>query len=79
MEASSKHAIDISRWIECVIDSCVTYDQIRAADKLVTNFRNMWVSGTNRIEYTMLCSLRSSIIEKEYEISIKRLEDLDTH
>ena len=40
MENRSTHYGDISNWIEKVINSCVTYEQIKTADKLIINFEN---------------------------------------
>jgi hypothetical protein len=40
MEKRSKHYGDVAKWIEKVIDSCETYQQVMTARKLVQNFRD---------------------------------------
>lgn len=40
MEKRSTHYGDIAKWIEKVINSCVTYEQVKTADKLIINFEN---------------------------------------
>ena len=41
MAASSIHYKDVHRWILTVIDSCVTYNQVFTAHRLVNNFCSM--------------------------------------
>lgn len=38
MEKRSRHYGDVTKWIEKVIDSCQTWDQVRTASRLVSNF-----------------------------------------
>jgi len=40
MEKRSKHYGDVAKWLEKVIDSCETYQQVMTAYKLIQNFRN---------------------------------------
>jgi hypothetical protein len=35
----SKHYGDVAKWVESVIDSCVTIEQVWSARELVRNFR----------------------------------------
>ena len=39
MEKRSIHYGDVAKWIEKVIDSCETYNQLITARNLVSNFR----------------------------------------
>ena len=49
MENRSKHYGDVAKWVESVIDSCVTIEQAWSARKLVRNFeRQMYKHGTIR-------------------------------
>ena len=48
-EKRSKHYGDVAKWVESVIDSCVTIEQAWSARKLVRNFeRQMYKHGTIR-------------------------------
>lgn len=48
-EKRSKHYGDVAKWVESVIDSCVTIEQVWSARKLVRNFeRQMYKHGTIR-------------------------------
>lgn len=38
MENRSKHYGDVAKWVESVIDSCVTIEQVWSARELVRNF-----------------------------------------
>jgi hypothetical protein len=38
MENRSRHYGDVGKWIEKVIDSCKTTDQVRTTRKLIRNF-----------------------------------------
>ena len=40
MENRSTHYGDVAKWIEKVIDSCETYQQTFAANRLIRNFGN---------------------------------------
>ena len=40
MEKRSRHYGDVSIWIEKVIDSCKTRDQVFSCQKLIHNFEN---------------------------------------
>jgi hypothetical protein len=44
MEQRSTHYGDVAKWIEKVIDSCETRQQIIVARKLISNFRNQLLS-----------------------------------
>ena len=46
MEKRSKHPLDVLRWIETVIDSCKTYQQLLVADDLVDRcYVNMYLKN----------------------------------
>lgn len=48
-EKRSKHYGDVAKWVESVIDSCVTIEQAWSARKLVRNFElQMYKHGTIR-------------------------------
>ena len=38
MEKRGKYYGDVQKWVEKVIDSCVTYEQTTTAERLVSNF-----------------------------------------
>jgi hypothetical protein len=38
-EKRSKHYGDVAKWVESVIDSCVTIEQVLSARELVRNFK----------------------------------------
>ena len=38
MNNKSNHYMDVKRWVEKVIDSCITYPQTIVASKLINNF-----------------------------------------
>ena len=42
MAAISKHKYDVYRWIERVIESCTTYPQLSATERLVNAYRTMY-------------------------------------
>lgn len=57
MEKKSKHYGDIEKWVEKVIDSCETSEQLFSVRKLVTNFdRQMCQNNVNP-------GLRRNIVE----------------
>lgn len=44
MSYRSKHPMDVLKWIEKVIDSCKTYQQLLVADKLIGRcYMNMYL------------------------------------
>jgi hypothetical protein len=46
MEKRSKHPMDVLRWIETVIDSCKTYQQLLVADDLVDRcYKDMYLKN----------------------------------
>ena len=38
MEKRSEYYGDVQKWVEKVIDSCVTYEQTTTAERLISNF-----------------------------------------
>jgi hypothetical protein len=46
MEKRSKHPMDVLKWIETVIDSCQTYQQLLVADDLVDRcYKDMYLKN----------------------------------
>ena len=56
MAANSSHYGDINMWIEKVIDSCESLDQLTTARKLIDNFSNI-VGCTMSIQHNLYCLL----------------------
>lgn len=42
MAATSNHYGDVAKWIETVIESCTTTDQLNGAFNLITNYGKMF-------------------------------------
>lgn len=42
MAAISKHKYDVYKWIERVIESCTTYPQLSATERLVEAYHTMY-------------------------------------
>lgn len=63
MEKRSRHYGDVTKWIEKVIDSCQTWDQVRTASKLVSNFDRQLSKEKNyfKISYSTTDILRYKI------------------
>jgi hypothetical protein len=76
MEKRSTHYGDVQKWIEKVIDSCETYEQIRSVRVLVWNFEKQMVRNKvdSGILYTIGHHLRDVISYKNKEIREKYLE-----
>jgi hypothetical protein len=76
MEKRSTHYGDVQKWIEKVIDSCETYEQIRSVRVLVWNFEKQMVRNKvdSGIIYTIGHHLRDVISYKNKEIREKYLE-----
>jgi hypothetical protein len=65
MEKRSKHYGDVQKWVEKVIDSCETYEQMVTARRLIFNFeKQMNRNGVDR--YVVLCI--TSMLETELKI-----------
>ena len=76
MEKRSRHYGDVQRWIEKVIDSCETYDQIHPARRLIWNFEKQMIRNKvdSGILYTIGHYLRDVISYKVQAIRGKYLE-----
>jgi hypothetical protein len=59
MASTSKHPLDIYRWIERVIESCTTTRQLKVADKLIYNF-DKYANG--KIDNDLLSDLRRNLV-----------------
>jgi len=69
MEKRSKHYGDVAKWIEKVINSCETYQQTNAANKLVINFKKQLMKTTpdkywRDYQYDLIWSLENLVIYK---------------
>ena len=75
MAASSTHYKDVHRWILTVIDSCVTYNQVFTAHRLVDNFCSMKYPTLEWFEKSALNSQlivavhdkQRKLLDKQYE------------
>lgn len=56
----------IAYWVETVIRSCTTIDQIEAARNLITNFENL--AGKTYID--LICRLKYCLHNKLREVSV---------
>ena len=73
MEKRSEHYGDVSKWIEKVIDSCETYEQLTTAERLVSNFNKQL--KIKQIEkywrehfYNLISPLESKLKNKQEEL-----------
>lgn len=72
MEKRSKHPMDVLKWIEKVIDSCKTYQQIIVADKLIyRRYKDMYLKDEdiNSPLYQEWKRVNWRIISKQEELS----------
>jgi hypothetical protein len=71
MEYKSKHPIDVLKWIEKVIDSCQTYQQLSVADNLVDRcYINMYLKNEdiNTPLYQEWTRVSWKIVLKQYKL-----------
>jgi hypothetical protein len=71
MEYKSKHPMDVLKWIEKVIDSCQTYQQLSVADDLVDRcYRNMYLKNEdiNTPLYQEWTRVSWKIVLKQYKL-----------
>jgi hypothetical protein len=69
MENRSRHYGDVVKWVEKVIDSCETYQQILTAKMLIHNFDKQMYR--NKLNISLIWSIRSSL---DLSLSFKRNE-----
>ena len=60
MAALTDNKYDVYNWIEKVIDSCKSHQQIDTVDRLITNFRNVYD------DYDLTGSLRNHAHYKQF-------------
>lgn len=53
------HFIDTKIWVEKVINSCVTYNQTKTANKLIDNFYNLMIS--NDVDVKIRCDIERDL------------------
>lgn len=53
------HFIDTKIWVEKVINSCVTYNQTKTANKLIDNFYNLMMS--NEVDVKIRCDIERDL------------------
>jgi hypothetical protein len=70
MEKRSRHYGDVSIWIEKVIDSCKTRDQVFACQKLIHNFEN--TKDVQRLEFITRLKVTSPLNTK-FRTKLKEL------
>ena len=71
MEYKSKHPMDVLKWIEKVIDSCQTYQQLSVADNLVDRcYINMYLKNEdiNTPLYQEWTRVSWKIVLKQYKL-----------
>jgi hypothetical protein len=62
MEKRSRHYGDVGIWIERVIDSCKTRDQVFTCQKLIHNFENM--PELKKLDFNIRWRVTSPLNEK---------------
>jgi hypothetical protein len=70
MGSQSRHWADLSIWIQKIIDSCVTIEQLNTATKLVVNY-DKYLSGEKKkdlIHVVAVSQLQRRILDKRYEL-----------
>ena len=71
MAATSNHKYDVYKWIEKVIDSCVTYQQLVVADRLIrlhhTMYEDDYLRNSLNAHHDLACDHLINIMEKEYD------------
>lgn len=68
MAATSNHYGDVAKWIEKVIDSCKTTDQLMGAVALIDNFGTMFPAHYS----SLFLPLWSRAEDRQYEIIEER-------
>jgi hypothetical protein len=79
MENRSKHYGDIKLWVDKVINSCETMEQIRTADRLINNFnkqleRKCVATYWRDHYYTIIAPLKFSLEEQRDKLFDKKLK-----
>ena len=76
MEKRSTHYGDVQNWIEKVIDSCETYDQVHSTRNLIWNFeKQMTKNKVNiSIKHSISLELINLMYDKMDELLLKKIE-----
>ena len=76
MEKRSTHYGDVQIWIEKVIDSCETYDQVHSTRNLIWNFeKQMTKNKVNiSIKHSISLELINLMYDKMDELLLKKIE-----
>jgi hypothetical protein len=69
-----KDTFKIKKWIEKVINSCNTWDQIITCEKLIKNFENQMI----RFDYDNMLSL-PLLIDLRHKIELKRKDIINNN
>jgi hypothetical protein len=70
MEYRSKHPMDVLKWIEKVIDSCKTYQQLLVADKLLDRcFMDMYITKKEKYGSPVFDEWRKLSWKSTYKMS----------
>ena len=71
MAAISNNKYDVCKWIEKVIDSCVTYQQLVVADRLIrlhyAMYEDDYLHGFLNAHHDWACDNLIKNMEKEYD------------
>ena len=54
METKSKHWGDVFKWLESVVDSCETEDQVKSCEILIVNFEKLYCDRIGWLECSKL-------------------------
>ena len=79
MEKRSEYYGDVQKWVEKVIDSCVTYEQTTTAERLVSNFDKRLFNKFpdmywQLFYYEVINPLESKLKNKQEELLNKNVE-----
>ena len=80
MDKRSTHPVDIKNWIEQVMDSCETVQQLIKADRLRDNFYELLDRDRVKMKYNIFGEQKNkNQWSKEYDDMLDLIRDLDTH
>jgi hypothetical protein len=79
MEKRGEYYGDVQKWVEKVIDSCVTYEQTTTAERLVSNFDKRLFNKFpdmywQLFYYEVINPLESKLKNKQEELLNKNVE-----
>ena len=79
MEKKGEYYGDVQKWVEKVIDSCVTYEQTTTAKRLVSNFDKQLFNKFpdmywQLFYYEVISPLESKLKNKQEELLNKNVE-----